>query len=297
MDAHVSLAREAASSVVYLHAQVPAQHPTAGVLGEERQGCGVAVGPQQVLTAHYLVLGAHQVTLRAADGRERDVTGVTVDHDTGFGLLRTGGPPLHAAPLRDQPVGPGMPCFVLANDGDGDCQGASGHVSAVTPFEAFWEYMLDRAILTTVVNPGLSGAPLFDPQARLAGLVTLGLAAIGRYSLAVPTELFVEHRTALESGRPGSVRAPRAWVGFFSQVHDDGLIVTGVVPTGPADQAGVARGDFIVSVDGQAVTTLRELYVALRRRVPGEVLHLQLLCGGSPRACRVRAGDRHEFFK
>lgn len=297
MDAHVSLPREAASSVAYLRAQIREQHPTAGVLGQERQGCGVAVGPRHVLTAHYLVLGAREVTLRVADGRAREVTAVTVDHDTGFALLRVKGPPLHPAPLREGPVTPGLPCFLLASDVDGDFQGASGHVSAVTAFETFWEYMLDRAILTTVVNPGLSGAPLFDDQARLAGVVTLGLAAIGRYSLAVPAELFVQHRAGLESGRPGSAAAPRAWVGFFSQVQDDGLIVTGVVPAGPADAAGVERGDLIVSVDGQVVSTLRELYQALRRRAPGESLNLQLLRGGSLRACEVRAGDRHAFYK
>jgi S1-C subfamily serine protease len=297
MDAHVSVAREAARSLVHLRARIPEGHPTAPVLGQQRQGCGVAVGPRQVLTAHYLVLGASAVELRGFDGRQREIQDVTLDHETGFALLHVAGSTLAPVPVRDEPVEPGLPCFVLAGDGDRECQGACGHISAVAPFETFWEYMLDRALLTTVVNPGLAGAPLFDTSGRLGGVVTLGLGAVGRYSLAVPAELFQRHRAALESGRPPSAHSPHAWIGFFSQAHESGLVVTGVVPTGPADHAGVERGDFIVSVDGETVATLRELYVALRRRVPGEHVRLQLLRGGHLRACDVRAGDRHQFFK
>ncbi len=297
MDAHVSTPRDAAPSLVALRAQIPAKHPTAPALGQEREGCGVAIGAQRVLSAHYLVLGATHVELRGHDGRERAVTGVTLDHETGFALLRTEGPALRPVALREAPVTPGLPVFVLANDDEGRCQGASGHVIAVSPFEAFWEYMLERAILTTVVNPGLAGAPLFDAQARLAGLVTLGLAAVGRYSLAIPAELYRDHREELEQGRPASACAPHAWIGFFPQLHESGLIVTGVVPKGPAHEAGVERGDVIVSVDGEDVATLRELYLALRRRLPGERLLLRLLRDSAPHACEVQAGDRHEFYK
>ena len=33
-------------------------------------------------------------------------------------------------------------------------KGTTGHVTRIGPFEAFWEYMLDRAIITTAINPG-----------------------------------------------------------------------------------------------------------------------------------------------
>ena len=49
----------------------------------------------------------------------------------------------------------------------GERKGATGHVCIVGPFEAFWEYMLDRAIMTTAMNPGLGGGPLLDVAVRL----------------------------------------------------------------------------------------------------------------------------------
>ena len=61
MDSPVAVARSAVPSLVFLRSEVPARHPSAAILGEERIGAGVAVGADRVLTAHYLVLGASEV--------------------------------------------------------------------------------------------------------------------------------------------------------------------------------------------------------------------------------------------
>ena len=42
MDSPVSIPRSAASSLVFLRSQIPAAHPSAAVLGEERMGAGLA---------------------------------------------------------------------------------------------------------------------------------------------------------------------------------------------------------------------------------------------------------------
>jgi serine protease Do len=165
----------------------------------------------------------------------------------------------------------------------------------VEPFDAFWEYRLEQAILTTAINPGLAGAPLFDAAARLVGLVSLGLASVGRYSLAIPIELFLGNRVALEAGEPGQPR--RAWIGFFPQAFDGGVLITGVVASGPADRAGIARGDLLLSVAGRPVSSLRELYGEIWQRAPGERLSLQFLRDSEVRTVEVVSGDRYEFFK
>jgi S1-C subfamily serine protease len=118
-------------------------------------------------------------------------------------------------------------------------KGATGHVTAVGPFEAFWEYMLDRAIMTTVINPGLAGAALLDADARLIGVVSLGLAAPGRYSLAIPLDSSWSVATRW-SGRTERARGPARVGGFYPQGFDGGVVVTGVVPGGPADRAGLS---------------------------------------------------------
>jgi S1-C subfamily serine protease len=154
--------------------------------------------------------------------------------------------------------------------------------------------MLDRAITTTLINPGVAGAPLFDARGRLVGLVSLGLANVGRYSLAIPLELYLERRSQLERGERLD---ERAWMGFYPQSSDGSLVVAGVVPGGPADGAGIERGDVLLSVDGDAVENLRDLYNRIWLKHPGETVGLQILRESSIRVVDVTSGDRYEFYR
>jgi len=284
--------------VVFLRASIPAEHPSASILGEERTGAGVAVTPEQVLTAHYLVLGASSAEVVGLDGRERRIERASIDHESGLALLTVEGARFEPARLRaEEDLAPGDPVFLLTCTGEKERRGASGHVSFVGPFEAFWEYMLDRAIMTTMVNPGLAGGPILDGRGQVAGIVSLGLAAVGRYSLAIPATLFHERRALLESGQGVPEAERRAWIGFYPQVHDDAVAVSGVVPGGPADSAGLQRGDLLVSLDGRAVRDLRQLYRALWRKAPGEVVGMQVLREERIHVVEIVAGDRDEFYK
>jgi serine protease DegS len=284
--------------VAFVRAEIPSDHPSATILGEERMGACVAVTAEHVLTAHYLVLGASRAEVVGLDGRPRPVARFSLDHDSGLALLTVEGAGFEAARLSgEEELQPGDPVFMITCTGDKERRGASGHVSFVGPFEAFWEYMLDRAVMTTIVNPGLAGGPLLDGRGRVAGIVSLGLAAVGRYSLAIPTALFRERRARLESGRPVPESERRAWIGFYPQATDDGIAVSGVVPAGPADSAGLQRGDLLVSVDGQSVRDLRHLYRELWRKGPGEVVGMQVLREERIHVVEVVAGDRYEFYK
>jgi S1-C subfamily serine protease len=296
MDALLTIPREATPAVVFLRSEIPADHPSSAILGQERLGAGVAVAGDRILTAHYLVMGARRVEVTAFDGRARTVRRTAVDHTTGLALVTLDGPLLRPAPIEeDHEPRPGLPIFLLTCSREGERKATTGHVSVVGPFEAFWEYMLDRAIMTTAINPGLAGAPLFDVDGRLLGLVSLGLAAVGRYSLAIPVSLYLDRREQMEAD--AGPRSGRAWVGFFPQAFDGGVIITGVVDGGPADRAGVTRGDLVLSLDGQSVSSLRELYTALWRKAPGEIVGLQILRDSAIRVVEITAGDRDDFYK
>jgi S1-C subfamily serine protease len=293
----VTIPRLAAASLVFLRAEIPEDHPSAAVLGGERMGAGVAVSPDRVLTAHYLVLGASGVEVTALDGRVSPAAGITVDHESGLALLTVERSDLEPARISTAAVRLGQPVFLLTCTGEQERRGANGHVSSVEPFEAFWEYMLDEAIMTTAMNPGLAGGPLLDDRARVVGIVSLGLAAVGRYSLAIPAPLFLRRRALLESSRPMPATERHAWIGFYTQAHDETVTVTGVVAGGPAEKAGLERGDVILSVDGEAVTSLRELYHALWRKSPGVIVGMQILREESIHVIEIVAGDRYEFYE
>jgi len=296
VDALVAIPRSAAFSVVFLRSTVPAEHPSAALLGEERFGAGVAIASDRVLTAHYLVMGASSIELTGPDGRERGVLRAGVDHESGLALLTTAGEALPPAELgRSSEALPGTPVFLVTWTAERERKAASGHVFRVGPFEAFWEYMLDRAIMTTILNPGLAGAPLFDARGHVVGIISLGLAAVGRYSLAIPIDLFLEQRDDLEAG--DARRPRRAWVGLFPQDGDGGVLVSGVVGGSPAERAGIQRGDLLLSVDGATVASVRELYREIWKRAPGETISLQVLRDSAITSVEIVAADRYEFFR
>ena len=94
---------------------------------------------------------------------------------------------------------------------------------------------------------------------------------------------------------PASER--HAWIGFYPQANEDGIAISGVVSGGPADSAGLQRGDLLLTVDGQPVRDLRQLYRALWRKGPGETVGMQVLREESIHVIEVVAGDRDEFYK
>ena len=74
---------------------------------------------------------------------------------------------------------------------------------------------------------------------------------------------------------PASER--HAWIGFYPQASDGGVAISGIVPGGPAESAGLERGDLLVSVDGQPVRSLRQLYSSLWTKAPGDTVGMQVL--------------------
>src|SRR5436309_8242795 len=94
MDASVELVKQCLSSVVYIHAEVPAAHPSTRILGDERMGTGTVIDPSGlILTVNYVVMGAETIQVSFAKGRTQRAEIVAQDFELGLALLtvkRTG---------------------------------------------------------------------------------------------------------------------------------------------------------------------------------------------------------------
>jgi serine protease Do len=174
---------------------------------------------------------------------------------------------------------------------------AGGIVTYLGEFEAYWEYMLERSLVSTASNPGFGGGPLFTLTGRMVGVVSLNLGEIVRASLAIPGECYLGNREEyLRHGRAVS-RAPRAWLGVFAHPLEEGLVVAGLVPGGPGARCGIKEGDVIVSLDALQVPTLKELYRSLWRRGPGERIELEVMRDSKLKRLDVTGGNRADFYK
>lgn len=103
-----------------------------------------------------------------------------------------------------------------------------------------------------LINPGNSGGPLVNLGGEIVGVNELGGNAMG---FAIPSNLARRVADALiEHGE-----VPRSWIGVsFRPIrrtgYDRGVLVDSVVLGSPAAEAGVAAGDVVVGLEGEAIT-------------------------------------------
>lgn len=298
MNAPLRLLHAALPCSVGLRASVDAAHPSAAVLGTERLGSGTIIEPDGlVLTVNYVVLGASSIEVTLADGRQYAGETVAQDFFTGLAAVRIPGGP-HPSVRADgaDNLTLGQEIFVVASTGGDGRRTNDGVVSSLGPFDAFWEYHLERAIVTTAANPGLGGGGLFTRGGTLAGVVSLDLAEIGRLTLAIPAEQFSDHREELLRHGRRVTRPSPAWIGLYCHVLRNHVVIAGLLPGAPGEGAGLKPGDVILSVDGTGVSERRGLYAHLWTRKPGDVLQFQVFRNDRVREIAVQAGDADEFF-
>jgi S1-C subfamily serine protease len=299
MDASVELVKRLLPSVVHIHTEVPAAHPSTRMLGDERMGTGTVIDPSGlILTVNYVVMGGETIHVSFLKGRTQRAEIVAQDFELGLALLkvkRTGLPAVPVAVSDD--LDRGEPVFALASTGPRERRVSGGLLTYLGEFEAYWEYLLERSLVSTASNPGFGGGPLFTVTGRMVGVVSLNLGEIVRSSLAIPGECYLGNREEyLRHGRAIS-RPPRAWLGVFAHPLDEGVVVAGLVPGGPGAKSGIKEGDVIVSLDALQVPTRKDLYLSLWRRGPGERIALEVMRDSELKRLDVTGGNRADFYK
>lgn len=299
MDASVELVRRLRDTVVNIQAKVPAEHPSTRILGDERVGSGTVIDASGlILTVNYVVMGAESIYVSFTQGRRVKAELVAQDFDVGLALLKVKRQGLLAAEGgSSEEVDRGAPVFVLASTAAQERRVSGGVVTYVGEFEAHWEYLLDRGVISSAFNPGFGGGPLFALTGRMIGVISLNLNEVARNSLAIPLEHYWEHQE--EFLRHGKVvsRPKRAWIGVFAYPLEDGVVVGGLVPHGPAERSGLREGDLIMSLNAEEVPTRKALYLSLWRHAPGEKIRLEIMRDDRLERVEVLSGDRADFFK
>ena len=273
------------SAVVRIKTFINPDGRTIENLGREREGSGIVIDADGlVLTIGYLMVEAHAAEVITNTGRTVPANIVGYDHETGFGLLRAM-EPLKLKPLafgKSAEVKQGDPVLVASYGGAGMV--APVHVVAQREFAGSWEYLLDDAIFTSPPHPAWSGAALINREGKLVGVGSLIVGDASGSGDGNPGNMFVPIDRLppilgdlIADGRAAG--APRPWLGVTTSEAHGKLIVTKVTPGGPAEQAGLERGDIIVAVNGEKTASLADLYRkvwavgAAGVAVPLDVLH------------------------
>ena len=320
--AFTDLAQRVRPSVVQVLATgyASASGAAAPLLSKQRgAGSGVVLDADgYVVTNAHVVQGAHRIqvvlpgpapqppeprSVLKAPGRTLGAQLVGLDSETDLAVLKLAEGGLPALPLGDSEAVQQGELVLAFGSPLGLADSVSlGVISAparqVRPDDPMIYIQTDASI-----NPGNSGGPLVDIQGRLIGINTFILTQSGGsegVGFAAPSNIVrsvfeqIRRTGRVHRGDIG-VRAqtitavlaaglglPRAW----------GVVLSDVRPGGPAERAGLAISDVVVSLDGKPMENARQFDVNLYRRAPGEVLSLGILRGERTNLARVEVAER-----
>ena len=272
------------------------------VVGVGAGGSGFVAAPGQVVTNAHNLRGG-EVIVTFADGRrvEGGAAGVDVEGDLAVISVDTGDAP--ALAWGGTTPRPGEAVVALANPGGRGTRVSVGFVSSLdVAFRGPGGRRVDGAIEHTApLARGSSGGPVVDGAGRLVGIDTHRVG--DGFYLAVPADDALKARVdAL--GRGETPRRPRLGVAVAPpQVarrlrrsvglpERAGLLVHAVEDGGPADRAGVRKGDLIVSAAGTSVESVDELAAALEAADAAAPVELGVVRGADELTLAVDLGGQ-----
>ncbi|MEM7465843.1 MAG: trypsin-like peptidase domain-containing protein [Pseudomonadota bacterium] len=247
-------------------------------------GSGVVVGPNVIATNHHVVNGVDRIEVVLFDGRRGSAIVLGVDPETDLAVIQTQidlPPPIAlAAPgatnIGDVALAIGNPLGIGLTVTQGIVSATGRDKIGINTFENFIQ--TDAAI-----NPGNSGGALVNTDGQLIGInaAILGYQGIG---FAIPTALAKNViQQLLNTGE-----VTRGWLGIeardlspalrnrFGITTENGIIVLGVMPQGPAALAGLEAGDVIFEIDGTAIDGSRDALNQISNLEPAAETRLKI---------------------
>lgn len=263
-------------------------------------GSGFLIDPAgYIVTNNHVITNARKITVTLDDGSVFTAKPVGHDEKTDLALLKIDSDhPLPfvsfgssaAEQVGDWVIAVGNP-FGLGGTVTAGIISAHGRNINEGPYDDFLQ-------IDAPINPGNSGGPLFNQQGQVIGIDSNiyspngGSVGIG---FAIPSDLASHIITELREH--GEVR--RGWLGVQMQPVSEtlakavglskpqGVLVDEIQPDSPASRAKMLQGDVILSFDGMAIKTPRDLALAVAKAHEGQTAHLVLWRDGREKTIDV----------
>lgn len=253
-----------------------------------------------IVTAHHVVEQDDNIEIGLPDGKTATAKLVGRDPTTDIAVLRaeqTTLTPLALAEISNLRVGHIV--LALARPG----QNVMATMGIVSAFGEKWRTPMggvyDRYVQTDVaMYPGFSGGTLVDAMGQVVGLNTSAVLRDTTISIPVPTLRRVVDMLLLH----GKVR--RGYIGVRAQPvklpekiqeqlkQESGLLLLSVEANSPAERGGLAMGDTIVAMDGEAIKHLDQLLATLSYDRIGKAVEVSVLRGGQVQKLKVTVGEQ-----
>ncbi len=235
-----------------------------------------------IVTNNHVVEGASEIQVELADGTKYPASIVGTDALTDLAVIRVEADGLPFASLGESSeLAVGEWVVAIGNALGEGISATEGIVSRLNvSITVGGNTLRDLVQTTAAVNPGNSGGPLVNMAGEVIGINSVKVADIGVEGMS--------YAIAIDGARPiiealvHSGYVTRPWLGvslytvdqFTATVNklsvEQGTLVVEVVKDGPADHAGLEKGDVIVELDGATIENTDDLLQAIIRSAVGE---------------------------
>lgn len=257
-------------------------------------GSGFFIAPDgYILTNSHVVQKARQMRAIQEDGTTLEATLVGKDSATDLAVIRTNGSSLPYVTLGDSNLlRVGQLVIAIGNPYGFQSTVSTGVLSALGRALRSRDGRLIENIIqhTAPLNPGNSGGPLVDSRGRVVGINTAIIALAQGIGFSIPSNTakwvvsqLLTHGKVRRGflGIAGGQRLlDRRLIRFHNLSGEHAVEVISVDPKGPAGQAGIRKGDLIVSIKGQDVVSVDDLHRFLSEWPIGSPVTITIIRGG-----------------
>jgi S1-C subfamily serine protease len=280
-------------------------------------GSGVIYDAQgHVLTNNHVIEGAQKLLVTLPDGRSFPAKLIGADSQTDLAVVQITGSNLPVAQLGDStqlqvgdwvvaignalalPGGPTVSTGVVSALGR-SVQEPAGQTGTQGPM------LFDLIQTDAPINPGNSGGALVNLAGQVIGINTLvaGQAEPGVQAQGIGFAISLATAKPVADELVANGRVVHAYLGIEYQPlnpaisaqlgikETQGAIIGNVVPSSPAEAAGLQQDDVITAIDNQALKEESDLAKFLSGHKPGDVVTLTVDRGNKTGQVKVTLGE------
>ncbi len=250
-------------------------------------GSGVLISSRgYILTNNHVIEGADEILVKLADGRKVKAEVVGTDRETDLAVLSINAGKLPAVIIGDsENLRVGDIVLAIGNPFGVGQTVTQGIISATGRDHLGINTYEDFIQTDAAINPGNSGGALINVRGELIGINSAIFSKSGGsqgIGFAIPVNLAKGVlKQIIEKGH-----VVRGWLGIeaqnisvalaksFQLPSTEGVLISGVLRGGPADQAGILPSDVITSINGIPTPNSRIAMKMISEQAPNTGIEL-----------------------
>ena len=269
----------------------------------ETEGAGSGVvfrADGYIVTNNHVVSGAKEIIVSLADGRSLKGKLIGADEVTDLAVVKVEASDLPVATFGDSDgIVVGEPAIAIGNPLGLEFQGSvtSGVISALNRTLDISDKRVKLLQTDAAINPGNSGGALVNADGQVIGINSAKVAANGVEGMGFSIPSNTVQAIIKELIDKGYVARPYLGVTIFDpntaarygyQLNiDKGVYVFRLTLGGPADKAGLQRGDIILKFDDTEVNSVSELRQKVGEHKVGDSVKITFDRNGTTRTADI----------